>query len=271
MKKALLAVVVVLVAAGVATAQTGLKKKRPLPYEFGRVILNNYSQKAGLSPVVFDHWLHRSKFTCRVCHVDIGFAMKAGLTDIKAADNIAGYYCGACHNGKMLSEGQIVFTSCVKKSSHSDVEVCNRCHSLGKEVRKKYDFAEFTQRFPKERFGNGIDWEKTETEGLVKPVDFVQGMPIRRKSLPLEKDFVLDAKLESMPTIIFSHKKHTVWNGCELCHPEIFLGVKKGATKYSMEEIFAGKYCGVCHTNVAFPLLDCQRCHTRPVQWRGQG
>ena len=69
-----------------------------------------------------------------------------------------------------------------------------------------------------------------------------------------------------MPAIIFSHKKHTVWNGCELCHPEIFVGVKKGATKYSMVEIFDGKYCGVCHTNVAFPLLDCQRCHTEPVQ-----
>ena len=157
MKKALLAMVVVLVAVGVATAQTGLKKKRPLPYEFGRVVLNNYSEKAGLSPVVFDHWLHRSKFTCRVCHVDIGFAMKAGLTSIKASNNIAGYYCGACHNGKMLSEGQVVFASCVKKSSHSDLDGCNRCHSFGKEVRKKYDFAEFTQRFPKERFGNGID------------------------------------------------------------------------------------------------------------------
>ena len=269
MKKVLLAVVVVLLAVGMATAQTGLKKKRPLPYEFGRVILNNYSEKAGLSPVVFDHWLHRAKFTCRVCHVDIGFAMKTGLTKIKASDNIAGYYCGACHNGKTLSEGQTIFASCGKKSSHNDAEECNRCHSLGKEVRKKYDFAEFTQRFPKERFGNGIDWEKTEAEGYVKPVDFLQGLPVRKKALPLEKDFVLDARLESMPTIIFSHKKHTVWNGCELCHPEIFLGVKKGATKYSMEEIFEGKYCGVCHNNVAFPLLDCERCHTRSVQGRG--
>jgi c(7)-type cytochrome triheme protein len=69
-----------------------------------------------------------------------------------------------------------------------------------------------------------------------------------------------------MPDIIFSHAKHTVWNGCELCHPEIFVGVKKGATKYSMVEIFEGKYCGACHVTVAFPLIDCGRCHTRPVQ-----
>lgn len=271
MKRVLLAVFVVLVSAGMVSAQTGLKKRRALPFEFGRVVLNNYSEKAGFSPVIFDHWVHRSKYTCRVCHVDIGFAMKAGLTNINASDNMAGYYCGACHDGKMLSEGQPVFAACAKKPSPGEKERCDRCHSFGKEVKKKYGFAEFTQRFPKERFGNGIDWERTEAEGYVKPLDVIPGMTARKKALPIAKDFVLDARLESMPNIIFSHKKHTVWNGCELCHPEIFLGVKKGATRYSMEEIFRGQYCGVCHMNVAFPLLDCQRCHSRPVQWRNEG
>jgi c(7)-type cytochrome triheme protein len=32
-----------------------------------------------------------------------------------------------------------------------------------------------------------------------------------------------------------------------------------------MIEIFDGKYCGVCHGKVAFPNLDCQRCHSQPV------
>ena len=81
-----------------------------------------------------------------------------------------------------------------------------------------------------------------------------------------QKDFELGAKFEGMPDIIFSHRKHTVWNGCELCHPEIFIGIKKGITKYSMVGIFDGKYCGVCHRCVAFPLLDCQRRHTQEVQ-----
>jgi c(7)-type cytochrome triheme protein len=268
MKRTLLALFLILLSVSVAAAQTGQKKKRPLPFEFGRVVLNNFSEKAGLAPVVFDHWLHRSKYTCRVCHVDIGFAMKGDLTRVNAAGNMAGYYCGTCHDGKTRSEGQPIFASCERKPSLGEGERCLRCHSFGKEVKKKYDFAEFTRRFPKERFGNGIDWEKTEAEGYVKPVDVLPGVTVRKKALPLEKDFALDARLESMPTIIFSHKKHTVWNGCELCHPEIFLGVKKGATRYSMEEIFKGEYCGVCHMNVAFPLLDCQRCHSRPVQWR---
>jgi len=40
--------------------------------------------------VVFDHWLHRAKFTCRLCHVDIGFAMKAEATDIRCQFIIPG-------------------------------------------------------------------------------------------------------------------------------------------------------------------------------------
>ncbi len=69
-----------------------------------------------------------------------------------------------------------------------------------------------------------------------------------------------------MPDIIFSHRKHTDWNGCDTCHPDIFIGVKKGKTKYTMIEIFDNKYCGVCHGKVAFPLMGCQRCHTEQVQ-----
>jgi c(7)-type cytochrome triheme protein len=132
-------------------------------------------------------------------------------------------------------------------------------------VKPEYNFSQFTKNFPKGRFGNGIDWEKAEELGLVKPIDSLEGISIRRKSISEQKDFALGAKVRGMPDIIFSHKKHTVWNGCELCHPEIFIGVKKGASKYSMVDIFEGKSCGVCHSTVAFPLLDCQRCHTKPV------
>lgn len=266
MKKVFLGVVLVLAIAGMTLAETGVKKKRPLPFEYGRVVLNNYSEKAGLSPVVFNHWLHRAKFTCRLCHVDIAFAMKTGTTTVKALDNMKGYYCGTCHNGKMVFQGVRIFESCSNKFLHEDIKRCDRCHSLGKNVKPEYDFAKFTERFPKERFGNGIDWEKSEADGYIKPADFLEGVSIPRKSLSIQKDFALSPKVEGMPEIIFSHKKHTVWNGCELCHPEIFMGVKKGATKYSMVEIFEGRYCGVCHSTVAFPLIDCQRCHTKPVQ-----
>jgi len=133
MKKIFFLFLIVLVCSGITLAQTGTKKKRPLDFDYGKVVLNNYSEKAGLAPVVFDHWLHRAKFTCRLCHVDIGFAMKAGATGIKAADNMGGYYCGACHNGKMMDGGnKKMFEACSKKFTAEEGKRCDRCHSLGK-------------------------------------------------------------------------------------------------------------------------------------------
>src|SRR6266496_6420551 len=132
MKKILSALALILVFSAPTWAQTAVKKRRPLPYEYGRVVINSYSEKAGFPPVVFEHWLHRAKFTCRVCHVDVGFAMKEGATGIKAGDNMRGYYCGACHNGKTLFEGKPLFEACSRKVSADDEARCERCHSLGK-------------------------------------------------------------------------------------------------------------------------------------------
>ncbi len=269
MKKLIFVLFLILAIAGIAIAQTGVKKKRPLPNEYGMVVINNYSEKEGLAPVVFDHWFHRSQFTCRLCHIDIAFGMKAGTTGIKAADNMKGYYCGTCHNGKTTFDNRFdnrkIFEACSKKYTQEDVKRCNRCHSLGKDVKKEHDFSKFAETMPKERLGNGINWEKAQAEGLIKPINYIEGISIKRPSMTIQKDFALNPKIEGMPDIIYSHKKHTVWNGCEVCHPEIFIGVKKGATKYSMIEIFDGKFCGVCHGKVAFPLTDCQRCHSKPV------
>ena len=114
MKKIITTGILVCLFAAAAFAQTGIKKKRPLPFEYGRVVIHNFSEKSGLAPVVFDHWLHRAKYTCRLCHVDIGFAMKAGETGIKASDNMAGYYCGACHNGRTTADDRKIFDSCRK-------------------------------------------------------------------------------------------------------------------------------------------------------------
>ena len=81
--------------------------------EYGDVLINNYSDAAGMRPVVFPHWFHRIRFRCKVCHADLGFKMEAGGNQINMLQIIDGEYCGACHNGEVAWS----------------VESCDVCHS----------------------------------------------------------------------------------------------------------------------------------------------
>lgn len=81
--------------------------------EYGDVVINNYSDAAGMRPVVFPHWFHRVRFRCKVCHADLGFEFKAGGNQINMLKIIDGQYCGACHNGEIAWSA----------------ENCNLCHS----------------------------------------------------------------------------------------------------------------------------------------------
>lgn len=51
-----------------------------------------------LPPAVFPHWIHRVRFTCKVCHTQI-FEPRLGANDISMADISAGEDCGRCHDG----------------------------------------------------------------------------------------------------------------------------------------------------------------------------
>lgn len=81
--------------------------------EYGDVLINNYSDAAGMRPVVFPHWFHRIRFRCKVCHADLGFKMQAGGNQINMLKIIDGEYCGACHNGEVAWS----------------VENCDVCHT----------------------------------------------------------------------------------------------------------------------------------------------
>ena len=81
--------------------------------EYGDVLINNYSEAAGMRPVVFPHWFHRIRFRCKVCHADLGFKMQAGGNEINMLKIIDGEFCGACHDGDMAWS----------------VENCDLCHS----------------------------------------------------------------------------------------------------------------------------------------------
>lgn len=217
-----------------------------------------------MAPVVFDHWLHRAKFTCRLCHVDIGFAMEEGATRISADFNMQGLYCGSCHDGQRIIDGQDVFAACAEKFSKEEGKRCVRCHTRGKENKRKYKFDEFAVNLPRFKAGNLIDWEKAESDGIIEPKDFLKGVSFKRDKLKAQQDFSIEVTSWASD-VIFSHKKHAVWNGCELCHPLVFPSSKKGTVKYSMFQIMRGEYCGICHMNVAFSVWLCAKCHKNPV------
>ena len=99
--------------------------------EYGDVVINNYSDAAGMRPVVFPHWFHRIRFRCKVCHADLGFRFEAGGNDITMLKIIDGQFCGACHNGELAW----------------NIENCSLCHS-GKPGLPTQVHESTTQRMP---------------------------------------------------------------------------------------------------------------------------
>jgi len=85
----------------------------PASAEYGDIVINNYSDEAGMRPPIFPHWFHRIRFRCKICHSDLGFKFKAGGNDINMAKIINGEFCGACHNGEIAWS----------------IENCEVCHS----------------------------------------------------------------------------------------------------------------------------------------------
>jgi c(7)-type cytochrome triheme protein len=237
----------------------------PSQENYGTLVINNYSHKAGMVPVVFDHWLHRAKFTCRLCHIDVGFTMKAEATAIRAVDNMNGYYCGSCHDGLRVFEGKEIFASCAKEYTPEEGKRCARCHSFEKSEGRQYDFETFTASLPRV-FGKLIDWEKAVEEGKIKPVDYLEGVSPKRAALEAQKDFSILVRSMRWADVNFSHKKHIFWNGCEVCHPLIYQSSKQGTLQYSMADIMDGESCGVCHVSVAFSVWLCRKCHTESGQ-----
>jgi len=233
--------------------------------QFGNVMLNKYVTPNN-GPVVFEHWLHRSKFTCRVCHVDIGFGMQANATGIDAKTNAQGFYCGACHDGKRQFAGVTVFRACVPDGVANTDGTCARCH-ISKKTKYKYSYGQFTAKLPKARYG--VDWMAAEKSELVKPIDIVEGVSVPKERIKNRADLAIRPNVEWFTGIHFSHGLHSKWNGCELCHPEIFPTQKSGSGpgNITMYQIAKGRYCGACHVKVAFPINGCNQCHAKGPNW----
>lgn len=229
--------------------------------QHGRVVLDNFSSRSGNPAAVFDHWRHRALFTCRVCHVDLGFALGAGETQVSASANEDGAYCGACHDGKTRHAGRTVFAACSGWPQADAARGCTRCHTGGKDDQRQA-YGRLARRMPTDPAGF-VDWAAAVRQGRIAPVDAIAGVTVKRPAMRIDRDVTMsvEGKGTWLGNVTFSHKKHAALNGCELCHPEVFPVTARGATRFRMADVQAGAYCGVCHRNVAFPLDECGRCH----------
>ncbi len=217
--------------------------------------------------VTFSHRPHTTVLSCGSCHPTL-FPLRKGGSPITMRRILAGEACGACH-------GKVAFP--IEKS-------CPRCHTLpapttalkslsgGEQAReamsaifrgngplpKSWD--DLHAQFPKDA-GGGVDWVRALADGKITPLP---GPDRRTEDQPvLPMDVPVGKERSKLFRVSFPHASHTQWVTCTSCHPEIFQ-MARGTTPITMARIMAGEACGACHGKVAFPLYDCNRCHSKP-------
>ena len=228
------------------------------PESYGELVLRRATSRKGADPVVFSHRTHRSRYTCRVCHLELEFSMKKDGTDISQEDLLMGRYCGACHNGTI---------------AFAVDRACNLCHI--KEVNQQQGVVSrfspvLAEGLPSTAYGDHINWVKALENGMITPkTSLSEEAP--PPSLPLPKH--LEAPLQWYTNtpgvyVAFPHKAHVAWLDCANCHPDIFDLKNMGTVAFDKEKNLYGMFCGSCHMTVAFPINGCSRCHPRQKDWR---
>jgi len=216
----------------------------PSADRYGDIVMDRVASTHGAKAVVFSHWSHRTRYSCRVCHYELNFELAAGLTEITEEENRDGEFCGVCHDGKQAF-------------GHTE-ENCGKCHT-GSEVDRADAFYHLWDRLPNSRFGNRIDWVLAQQKGIIKPIYSL--FRAEEKPMAFDKKLELAAEWSWVPPAVFNHATHNPWLDCANCHPDIF-NIKKKTTKhFLMQYILEKKFCGVCHFSVALPIDDCHACH----------
>ncbi|MEJ2181065.1 MAG: cytochrome c3 family protein [Gammaproteobacteria bacterium] len=78
-------------------------------------------------------------------------------------------------------------------------------------------------------------------------------------------DIVLNetSKAAGMNPVIFPHWVHRMQYSCRACHESLGFKMKVGTSGITMQKIFAGEYCAVCHNGkTAFATTQCMVCHS---------
>ena len=144
------------------------------------------------------------------------------------------------------------------KADRSDLD------SRGPAYRILQNPREAMRDFPVDDFGI-VDWVQALNDERIAPRASIVG---GRKML-IKRETVIMKDTRQMPWVRFPHLQHTQWLACGNCHPKPF---KEKQNDISMDSIMRGRHCGLCHGKVAFPILQCERCHNvthpgSPKRW----
>ncbi len=101
-----------------------------------------------------------------------------------------------------------------------------------------------------------VNWVAALHDGTIRPRAAIDGDGDPQAAV-FRWDFYFPGPDTSLDAY-FPHSSHTEWLECESCHPKVFYYRELEVT---MDRIFEGDFCGVCHGVVAFSLDNCTRCH----------
>jgi c(7)-type cytochrome triheme protein len=110
---------------------------------------------------------------------------------------------------------------------------------------------------PSDTAGNQVRWVQALDQQHIQPRSNI--FPETRVNLRTTEVLLRNTSDRAM--VRFPHRQHTAWLDCSNCHDQLF-GKVAGGTRIGMFSILQGEKCGLCHGAVAFPLTECDRCHT---------
>ena len=114
--------------------------------------------------------------------------------------------------------------------------------------------------------GNQVDWVAALRSSDIRPrTNIHPGTKIRVLDLDILME---DTAGKNM--VLFPHRPHTEWLDCKNCHDRIFVAKRGANSNINMLSILQGNACGQCHGAVAFPLTQCDRCHSVQRSLEGQ-
>jgi c(7)-type cytochrome triheme protein len=191
---------------------------------------------------IFSHELHRDTgYHCNQCHNVRGHYHVAINKDI----------CSECHEVQEITLERTVLPSPFNHDLHATMyNSCKECHP------KLFLMSAGASRITMNDIENGAYCGACHNGESAFPSSECS----RCHNL---KDFKkeLAYKVEDIGDVTFSHKSHTAKFSCKACHPIVF-GMKKTAGKMTMDDMYEGKFCGVCHNGRTAPSVeDCEKCH----------